>query len=261
MKRKIAVVLAFVLLLTAVMPGMTSFASNSVETTSARSASALQAAAQTRYNAVMAAGVEAIEYSANWYENVTPVELGARLIYAEAPYWKADKQGVAWVLWYRRQSSSFPNTFYDIAVQSGQFAVITGGVNADYDERVANTERARIVDTTSAAWQNSLMYACILWAAAVEGHDPSLALPIPSEYTNQMYFCSYWSFFGSASDDVNGQPKKSGQNIYKIWVPVLGEFSTVAGAKAAYDNPNNIANGRPAPQDLECVNVYYNWSP
>lgn len=260
MKRKIAVVLAFVLLLTAVMPGMTSFASNSVETTSARSASALQAAAQTRYNAVMAAGVELIDYSDDWYESVTPVELGARLIYAEAPYWKADKQGVAWVLWYRRQASHFPNTFYDIAVDPGEFASITGGVDADYDERVDNTERARLVDTTSPAWQNSLMYACILWAAVVDGYDPSLVLPIPSGYTNQMYFCSYGSFFRSASD-VNGQPKKDGQNIYRIWVPVLGAFSTVTAAKTAYDNPNNIANELPAPQDLECVNVYYNWSP
>ena len=265
MKQKIAIMLATLMLLTSVFPTMTSLAANDESTATTYSASALQASAQRRYNEVMAAGVKKIEYSENWYENVTPVELGARLIYAEAPFWKADKQAVAWVMWYRRADNTGDfkdvNTLYDVIVQSGQFATITGGASPSLteEERKANTKAAREVDVTTQSWQNALMYACIIWAAAAEGYNPALVLPIPTGYTNQMYFCAFWSFFQSDTYDTNDGPVKDYKPIKQIFIPVHGGFLTVAEAQRVYYNENNLSLELPYPKDKECVNVFYNW--
>ncbi|MBQ6876531.1 MAG: cell wall hydrolase [Lachnospiraceae bacterium] len=190
-----------------------------------------------------------IAYSATWYSGLSEVEVLARLLYAEAPWWIADKKCVAMVLWNRVQVGWYASTLYGVAVQNGQFATITGSVN--------ETAGARIVDIESASWQNALRYACTIYVTGTT--NPKWALGI-SEFSYQRDFRSFLSFNGKAYD-LSGEPHinidGTEYGIYDIYIPVHGYFETVAEAVNQYLSPSNAENNLPYYADGEGVNIYF----
>lgn len=98
------------------------------------------------------------------------VETVARVLFAESNCVAADQLGVAWVIYNRKLSSSFPNSAYEVVVQGGQFS----GYGADQYYNPT---------TTSALWTNAVNMAVRL----VAGNTPG---SVPSYYYNQVYFRS-----------------------------------------------------------------------
>lgn len=264
MKKILATVMAAIIMATSLFSATTAQAATTAD---------FNTEVQTRYDTIMASmqakivnGVDGndILYSVGWYEDLEPLEVAARCIYGEAPWWIADKKCVAMVLWNRREKSWYPDTLYDVAVQAGQFAAITG----DEDE----TEGARIVDITTSSWQNALRFACIIWTARVLGVEPDSYISVPTGFTDQLFFLSYGSFFSKTYDVDSGvDSDNDGENeivsymtnsegtfeISDIFVPVHGAFDSVTAAKAAYDASTNAAWGLPYNAIGERVNIYF----
>ncbi len=251
MKRLLAAVLVAALLVTSLFPAMTADAASDFDT-----------AVETRYNTIMASvrsravgGKCEINYTTNWYANLEPLEVAARLIYGEAPWWIADKKCVAMVVWNRRELSWYPDTLYDVIVAPDQFKAITG--------TAGETATARTVYVETRSWQNALRYACIIWTARVKGVQPHSYLGVPEDFKGQIFFKSYKSFFivGKAKDEGETSMLYSdGEGwvvISDIFVPVHGAFGSVTEARKAYDNPNNPKDELPYYADGESVNIYY----
>lgn len=255
MKKLLATLLAAVLLATSLLSTAT------VSTAEAASTADFNTEVETRYNAIMTE-MEAreandaygnyIDYKENWYADLEPIEAAARMICGEAPWWIADKKCVAMVVWNRREKSWYPDTLYDVVVQTKQFLALTGSE----EETIA----AREIKCSTASWKNALRYVCIIWTARVLGVEPDSYLGVPTGYTDQLFFLSYDSFFAKAYDSgsVSKMSTSEGEiTISDIFVPVHGTFSSVAAAEAAYNNENNASLGLPYDKDGERVNIYY----
>lgn len=281
MKRILAMIMSLAMLLSATE---LSFSVNAAENSESAvitesgaemaSVSSVSSTATTYFNSIMEKtndgtyGRQFNTHESGWYTSLEYIETVVRLVYAEAPWWLADKQATSWVLWNRRQSTESRflavNTLYDVAVQPGEFTSITGESNA--------TGTARKPDVTIPSWRNSANYVSMIWAAAIVGGDatPSGLLPVPTGYTGQLDFRGYSSFFvenptytQNYAFTRNGVPyyhmynSKTGTaseaRIYHICIPGVGVYESIEEAKEKYYTKyDNIAG--------EKVNIYFSWN-
>ena len=217
--------------------------------------------------------------SDTWYEDYmfAPDGLGGyievvnRTVFAEAPYWLADKQSVAWVIYNRRSASGYypvdDQTLYGVVTMANQFAVITNG-------GTAAAKRPMQEDPSGAKWDNSAKYVGAIWAAVKTSTSPNNIMSGPSGYAGQLEFRSVAGFFREAQtaqeETTNGYAYDCEEDglihyrrangtefeVYNIFIPRLGIFYSVESALTAYKNEY----GSTFPQS-ERVNIYFNSRP
>ncbi len=143
-----------------------------------------------------------ITYSANWYTTINdPIEVIARMIYAENPYENnsqgyIERKAIAWVVLNRVAYSvgnRFPNDVYGVCTQNNEFKTIRG--------EAADTTGARNPDTTALSWEQATYLACYIYATAE--HEICEALfGKPDLIDDHMFFCS-WGYYTGNSVKAN----------------------------------------------------------
>ena len=234
----------------------------------------VESTAATYYNKIIANSQNGTygavkSYSTRWFDALEPLEVIVRLIYGQSKYYKADKQAMAALLWYRRYEGTSQycdeQNLYGVATKSGEFSSITGNSTETYYARAQ-------VNTSSASWTNSANYVSLLWATVLENATAYTAMTHPDGYIGQKEYSKYDLFFLDSGENhetvTHSHAYDSGTNPYytevksdgtrvtnMIWyigIPGVGYYTTVAAAKEAYST-------KYLPTEGDNVNVYYDF--
>ena len=177
---------------------------------------------------------DSISYSSNWYESLSDVEILSRLIYGEATTssnYATEQNAVTWVLINRKNSSSFPGTLREVALQSGQFYAIVG--------TESSTRNARN-PTMGSVWKHAIWLACAILTTSNES-DYMWLFGKPIGINNQvMFYASSLAKFGKA----DGLMTINGNRVKDVAYAGIGEVTTIDEAE------KNASSSR---------NVYYNY--
>lgn len=149
-----------------------------------------------------------IQYNAagsGWCSNLSDQELLSRLIYGECTYadtgYHEQRAAIAYVVYNRVEypGNRFPNTPRGVAIQAGEFAVISGDTN--------DTANARLhIEKTTTAWSEASNLACVLVCTHAAAVSINAYHPRPSGITNQMFFLSKGSWeskYNAENETVN----------------------------------------------------------
>lgn len=131
-------------------------------------------------------GVQITEYSENWFENLSTIEILARLLYGEntSEARTPEREAIAWLLLYRMDSTEFGQGLRGIATASGQFSTIN-----PVEDKAVNTYQARNPDYNALGWRNATYLACLLMLTTDKDNVYEV-IGKPAYYTNQVFFIS-----------------------------------------------------------------------
>ena len=158
-----------------------------------------------------------------WYEDLSDVEILARLIYGENPKNRQDQKAVMWVLFNRVQKSWYPNTLREVATATGQFATITGYGSQD----------ARTPAVGSEKWRHATWLACALCTATDENVLQTLVNK-PGGIDEQTSFRALYNFVERCEDSPQGivlnySDGRKSRLINVVIVGDLGEIEELQG--------------------------------
>ena len=182
---------------------------------------------------------KSIDYSSNWYSDLSTVELLARLIYGENFYkstYTSDQKAISRVVLNRTGYSRFGGeTLKGVAIKSGQFATITGNESDTYAARNPETIKNRD------QWQNATFLACLLCTTTDEYEWNQIA-PMPTGIDTQLYFVGFnyaykYSLFRSNNGELQYYMDGSWVNIYDVVVCGRGVLSSI---NELNDNSRNV---------------------
>lgn len=152
---------------------------------------------------------------AGWYEELSDIEILARLIYGENPFNRQDQKAVMWVLLNRYYVGYYGETLRNIATADSQFSTISG--KGSYDAR--NPQ----IDTE--AWKWATWLACAIHTTTVENECNALVNK-PEGIANQKNFRALTGFIGKCEDSEEGiiYVYKSGARSKLIDVVIVGDW-------------------------------------
>lgn len=116
--------------------------------------------------------------SGTWYNDVTDVELLARIIYAENTSDTIDQIAITWIIVNRKNSSAFPDTYRGVVTQGSgsQFASLNSSNAKDYKN-----------NSTNSGWRHATWLACAILTTSSESDYISL-FGKPYGISDQLYF-------------------------------------------------------------------------
>ena len=121
--------------------------------------------------------------SSSWYNNVSDVELLARIIYAENTSDNIDQIAITWIIVNRKNSSQFPDTYRGVVTQSSQFASLNSTNAKSYKN-----------NTTNSGWRHATWLACAILTTSSNSDYVSL-FGKPQGISNQLYFAGSEYFY------------------------------------------------------------------
>lgn len=123
--------------------------------------------------------------SSTWYNNVSDVEVLARVIYAENTSDNIDQIAITWIIINRKNSSAFPNTYKGVVTQGSgsQFASLNSSNAKSYKN-----------NSTNAGWRHATWLACAILTTSSESDYISL-FGKPQGISNQLYFSGSEYFY------------------------------------------------------------------
>lgn len=133
-----------------------------------------------------------------WYEELSDVELIARLIFGENSSNRQDQKAIMWVLLNRKYYNGYA-TLRDVATAANQFATIW-----DTGSRLARRQGQEQYDITmNQAWEYATWLACAICTTTDEAQCTSL-INKPQGITTQTSFRSLTGFTSRCYNSTNG---------------------------------------------------------
>lgn len=195
-----------------------------------------------------------LDASTDWANDLSDVEVLARLIYAENPYKnKIDQRAITWTVLNRLYDDGFSDTLREIALAPNQFAT-SGQGSWDARNPAAGYE----------AWKDATWLACAICTTTKE-EDCRGLFGKPNGITNQLFFYSLESFANVCKDSSNGIVYNG--NVLKDVTVVGDEFNAISHLVNAttLDQIRNCTKDckgkdiRPSlPSNEKFHNVFYN---
>lgn len=140
-----------------------------------------------------------ISYKSGWYNSLSDVEILTRLIYGENGYGNRsnERTAIAWVVANRVFSNKYPNNLKEVCIANRQFTTISGNANESL--------HARQPDTTTDAWNEALVNACITKVCIDYNSQAYLSdlMPKPDGITNQIGFVGL-AYYKTVGKQGNG---------------------------------------------------------
>lgn len=207
---------------------------------------------------------KSIDYSENWYSDLSTVEILARLIYGEntGDSETQEREAITWLLLYRTDSpNEFGSGLRGVATEYEQFSTINpkrnSERNADEGRAEDDTAQAR-TPFVNLAWRNATYLACLIMLTNNKSTINDV-IGKPAYYGNQVYFYSYKKVYGErklkGSGDTltmaNWGGDVSVKDVAIIGVGIYTESSNIY-AQDVYNKayPTNDKSGK---------NVFYNF--
>ncbi|MDD4542242.1 MAG: hypothetical protein PHY13_00530 [Clostridia bacterium] len=198
---------------------------------------------------------QSISAVSNWYSSLGDEEIIARLIYAENPYANsyADRSAITQLLINRRNSSSFPNTFRNVAIQSSAFSTINPNPFSS-----STTYHARNPVKSSSVFIETTYVACVL-ALTSDTSIVNTLVGKPTNFTNQVYFRALSSFPSSNVCDGASSMEITYDGVNYVPLSNVYVFDTYSSTKTATFIADVVAikNDPNNPIDVAKYNIFF----
>lgn len=177
-----------------------------------------------------------IQYSTNWYSDLSLVERLARMFYGENAQFTGEQDAVFWVLLnrYYAQSDTFGKNINEIIIKPQQFTALTGTQSQTEQARLSQAERDGV------NWYHAIYLACMICTSTSYSYCIDL-VPKPTYITSQVNFLSLNTFKNSTYTDAV---------LSNIAVPYVAQYSNKAAAIQAINEKET--NG------LKGHNIFFN---
>ncbi len=193
----------------------------------------------------------------NWYSSLEDEDIIARLIYAENPYANsyADRSSIVQLLINRKNSSSFPNTFRNVATQSTAFSTINPEPSSSF---TIKTYHARNPVKSSTVFHETTYFACVL-ALTSDTSIINTLVGKPTNFTNQVYFRALSSFPSSNVRDGASSMEITYDDVNYVSLYNVYVFDTYSSTKTATFIADVIAikNDPNNPIDATKFNIFF----